>query len=71
MNTVCDDPQIDLAVASTLGAVSAERRLTMIAESAYFRAQARGFAPGGELDDWLDAELEVDERLAEHGLAVV
>ncbi len=67
----CDDPQIDLAVASTLGTLSAETRLTMIAESAYFRAQARGFTPGFELDDWLDAELEVDDRLAEHGLAVV
>ena len=71
MNTLCDDPQIDLTVASTLGVVSPEHRLTLIAEAAYFRAQARGFAPGGELDDWLDAELEVDERLAEHGLAAV
>lgn len=45
--------------------ISAEHRLTMIAEAAYFRAQSRGFAPGGELDDWLEAEWSVDERLAE------
>lgn len=32
----------------------------MIAEAAYYRAQARGFAPGRELDDWLEAEAEVD-----------
>ncbi len=32
----------------------------MIAEAAYYRAQARGFTPGHELDDWLEAEAEVD-----------
>ena len=45
--------------------VSPDRRRTMIAEAAYFRAQSRGFAPGGELDDWLEAEWSVDEFLAE------
>jgi len=29
-----------------------------IAEIAYFKAQNRSFAPGHELDDWLDAENE-------------
>ena len=33
-----------------------ERR---IAVAAYLRAQARGFDPGFELDDWLAAEREV------------
>ena len=36
-----------------------ERR-RMIAEVAYFRAARRGFAPGGELEDWLAAEREVN-----------
>jgi hypothetical protein len=27
-----------------------------IAVAAYYRAEQRGFAPGGELDDWLQAE---------------
>ncbi len=36
----------------------------MIAEEAYFRAQRRDFRPGGELEDWLAAEAEVDRRLA-------
>lgn len=31
-----------------------------IAERAYELAQARGFAPGAELDDWLQAEREYD-----------
>ena len=36
------------------------RRAAMIAEAAYFRAERRGFSPGGELDDWLAAEHEID-----------
>lgn len=33
-----------------------------IAVAAYFKAQARGFAPGSELDDWLQAESEFGFR---------
>lgn len=40
-------------------------RSAMIAEAAYYRAAARGFAPGGELQDWLDAEAEIRERLGD------
>jgi hypothetical protein len=29
-----------------------------IAEIAYRRAESRGFAPGNELEDWLEAERE-------------
>jgi hypothetical protein len=36
-----------------------ERR---IAAKAYLRAERRGFAPGGELDDWLEAEKEENSR---------
>ncbi len=32
---------------------------TMIAEAAYYKAEMRGFAPGWELLDWLDAEKEI------------
>ncbi len=42
---------------------SAYRELVAIA--AYYRAERRGFAPGGELEDWLDAEREVAARLGE------
>lgn len=34
-------------------------RQQMVAEAAYYRAQNRDFAPGHELDDWLDAEAEI------------
>jgi hypothetical protein len=45
------------------GPLSAQDRQTRIAEAAYRRAHARGFEAGGELEDWLTAEREVD---AEH-----
>jgi hypothetical protein len=35
----------------------------MIAVAAYHKAENRGFAPGGELQDWAEAEKEIDELL--------
>lgn len=43
--------------------ISAEERWRMIANSAYLKAEARGFAPGHETEDWLKAEKEVDTLL--------
>jgi hypothetical protein len=43
--------------------VSSEQRQQMIARAAYLRAERRGFAPGAEMQDWLEAEAEVDQRL--------
>jgi hypothetical protein len=40
--------------------IAPQDREQMIATAAYFRAQMRGFEPGGELQDWLEAETEVD-----------
>jgi hypothetical protein len=40
-----------------------ETQQLMIAEAAYFCAEKRGFAPGGELEDWLEAEAQVRARL--------
>ena len=37
-----------------------EARRRRVAEAAYYRAQQRGFAPGGEVDDWLEAEKEIE-----------
>ncbi|WP_310449516.1 DUF2934 domain-containing protein [Sulfuritalea sp.] len=34
-----------------------------IAEAAYFRAEQRGFSPGNDMSDWLDAEADVDRML--------
>ena len=42
-------------------------RHAMICEAAYRLAERRGFAPGFELDDWLAAETEVDQRLFGEG----
>jgi hypothetical protein len=41
---------------------STEQRERMIAEAAYFRAKQRGFQGGDPLDDWLQAEAEIDRR---------
>ena len=46
------------------GAVSPKDRYHSIAEAAYLRAERRGFLPGCELQDWLEAEAEVDKLLA-------
>jgi hypothetical protein len=35
-------------------------RQQLIAEAAYYIAERRGFSPGNELEDWLQAEQEVD-----------
>jgi len=40
-------------------------RRALIAQTAYFRAERRGFAAGGEERDWLEAEAEVDALLAD------
>lgn len=45
--------------------VTPEARHAMIAVSAYYRAEARGFIGGCPVQDWLEAEREVDGRLLE------
>lgn len=56
------------AVPSTTGAetrprsLAPEERRRMIAEAAFLRAEQRGFR-GDPMQDWLDAESEVDARL--------
>ena len=39
----------------------------LISEAAYYRAKQRGFQPGHELDDWIQAEAEVTRRLNSPG----
>lgn len=39
-----------------------DSREARIAEAAYWRAERRGFAPGGEMEDWLEAEKEIDRE---------
>jgi len=46
----------------TAEADDARERWHRTALAAFFRAEARGFAPGAELDDWLAAERELAGR---------
>jgi len=52
----------------TVGATDREpgrdERQTRIARTAYLRAEQRRFEPGHELEDWLEAEREVDATTA-------
>jgi len=50
----------ELNVAPASDAVPREQ---LIAVAAYFRAELRGFAPGNEMSDWLDAEADVEHML--------
>jgi hypothetical protein len=35
----------------------------MVAEAAYFRAEQRGFSPGHEMSDWLQAEADIEKLI--------
>lgn len=42
---------------------SSGARAQMIAEAAYYLSEQRGFAPGHEVEDWLEAEQQIDSRI--------
>jgi hypothetical protein len=51
--------------ADAIDSIQSSREVTRvrhqaIQEAAYWRASERGFASGGELDDWLGAEANID-----------
>jgi hypothetical protein len=48
---------------ASLISITPEDRWKMIATAAYHKAEARGFAPGNEVQDWLKAEEEVDKLI--------
>jgi hypothetical protein len=37
--------------------------MEMVSQAAYYRAEKRGFQPGLEAEDWVQAEAEVRARL--------
>jgi hypothetical protein len=41
-----------------------DTRQRMICEAAYYRAEKRNFAPGGQLQDWLEAEAQISAWLS-------
>jgi hypothetical protein len=43
------------------------QRHEMVSQAAYFIAEKRKFAQGGADDDWLKAELEVEQMLTQLG----
>jgi hypothetical protein len=43
-----------------------EKNHDEIAAAAYYKAQARGFKPGKEADDWLSAEEEIAKAHIPH-----
>ena len=62
--TVNSPPQFDpLRFVEIKETVVVRSKGERIAELAYFRALARGFEPGHELEDWLAAEAEIDQRI--------
>lgn len=46
--------------------VEDSERNRMIETAAYYRAEKRGFGSGHELDDWLEAEQEIQQQLRRH-----
>jgi hypothetical protein len=46
-----------------VSAPAAEDYRRMVAEAAYFKAEKRGFAPGFEQQDWLEAENELKQAV--------
>jgi len=55
--------------------IDPDYRRRMIAETSYFIAERNGFVNNSTVDDWLEAEMQVDRLLesgeAEHGTSVL
>ena len=69
--TAPDTPRVEAFSPADAGsgmagaAPTPEQLYRMIQETAYFKAKARNFAPGHEVQDWIEAEAEVRMRLEE------
>jgi hypothetical protein len=61
-------PIMEAASSSAVTEITAEEKRHLIAEAAYFHAERRNFAPGNELQDWLDAEAEIETKLTQMGI---
>lgn len=60
--TPASKPQASFGAAAR-AEVSAEEVRKLVAEAAYYRAKRRGFTPGHEVEDWVQAEAEVLRRI--------
>jgi hypothetical protein len=56
-----DEKSVSMPMAASMPSVSAAQvdREQLIAQEAYLRAERRGFEPGHEIEDWLEAERTV------------
>ncbi len=57
---ICNEPALPEAPV-----LSPELRQQMIRDAAYFRAEHRGFGAGDPVQDWIEAEAELDRQDAE------
>ncbi len=62
MNTPSQDAILNPALSLT--PINLPDCYTKIAEIAFYKAERRGFEPGHELDDWIEAEQEFHEMTA-------
>jgi Protein of unknown function (DUF2934) len=62
-DTTSSRPADGKASGNTGAKLSPEEVYRLIQESAYFKAKERGFQPGHEVQDWIEAEAEVRSRL--------
>ena len=58
-------PKAAAARAKKPKGVPPEQRRNYVEMAAYYIAERRGFAPGNPLEDWVQAEAEIDRLLAE------
>lgn len=58
-------PKAAVARAKKPKGVPPEQRRNYVEMAAYYIAERRGFAPGNPLEDWVQAEAEIDRLLAE------
>ncbi len=61
--TAPDAPSVGSAAGGNSKSPTPEQLYRMIQETAYFKAKARNFAPGHEVQDWIEAEAEVRRRM--------
>jgi len=50
--------------ATSTKSITASEREQLIAEAAYYRAERRGFQGGDPVQDWIEAEVEVERTLS-------
>ncbi|MDO9268657.1 MAG: DUF2934 domain-containing protein [Methylobacter sp.] len=64
MNTPIEDTILNPTVSFT--PINLPDCYTKIAELAFYKAESRGFEPGHEFDDWIEAEQELKRMTAEN-----